>query len=73
MMNYDYKMLAQGPEWNVQWKRIHGEESISLTVERGVRITECKADVLTALPDIAEIVSNEIVRHVTMMREKAAR
>lgn len=39
-MNYDYKILAQGPAWDVQWKRIRGEESVSLNIERGVQVTE---------------------------------
>lgn len=39
-MNYDYKVLAQGPAWNVQWKRIRGEESVSLAIERGVQVSE---------------------------------
>lgn len=37
-MNYDFKTLAQGKFWNVQWLRIRGEEQICLTLENGFTV-----------------------------------
>lgn len=32
-MDYDFKTLARGKDWVVQWKQLQGEESVSLTFD----------------------------------------